>query len=142
LKFITAMVFSVMVTAKPGQDIIYTCLPLFHSAGGLIGTSFLLNGCTMVLRRKFSSSKFFEDCSKHSVTIVQYIGELCRYLLTSPATKFDKAHRVRVAIGNGLRPEIWKDFQDRFKIPEILEFYGVSFKITEYLDTAPTTNGN
>jgi len=57
---------------------------------------------------------------------VQYIGELCRYLLASPPTPFDKAHHVRIAIGNGLRPDIWDQFQTRFNIPEIGEFYGAT----------------
>jgi acyl-CoA synthetase (AMP-forming)/AMP-acid ligase II len=126
LKLLTAMSFASMAEAKPGVDVLYTCLPLFHSAAGVIGCSFLLNGCTMIIRRKFSARTFFEDCTKYNATIVQYIGELCRYLLASAPSKWDKAHKVRVAIGNGLRPEIWKEFQERFNIPEVLEFYGVS----------------
>jgi acyl-CoA synthetase (AMP-forming)/AMP-acid ligase II len=82
----------------------------------------------MVMRRKFSARHFFEDCTKHSVTIIQYIGELCRYLLAAPSTSYSRAHRVRLAMGNGLRPEIWADFQESFRIPEIFEAYGVSLK--------------
>lgn len=115
-----------MSESTAGVDVIYTVLPLFHSAAGVIGVGFLLNGCTMVLRKKFSAGRFFEDCAKHKVTIVQYIGELCRYLLASPPSKYEKEHRVRVAIGNGLRPEIWRDFQTRFNIPQVLEFYGAT----------------
>jgi len=69
---------------------------------------------------------FFQDCAKHNVTVVQYIGELCRYLLATPASEWDKKHKVRIAIGNGLRPEIWDAFQTRFNIPEIGEFYGAT----------------
>jgi acyl-CoA synthetase (AMP-forming)/AMP-acid ligase II len=109
------------------SDIVYTCLPLFHSAGGGLGAGMMfIRGCTMVLRKKFSASKFFEDCTNHQVTVVQYIGELARYLLATPPSKFDRAHKVRIAIGNGLRPEIWLDFQRRFNIPEIGEFYGAT----------------
>ena len=32
----------------------------------------------------------------------------------------------RIAIGNGLRPEIWEQFQERFNVPEIGEFYGAT----------------
>src|SRR5437868_4336203 len=106
------MGFAPITEARPGYDIIYTCLPLFHSAGGLLGVGYLLNGCTMVLRRRFSANRFLDDCANHRVTMVQYIGELCRYLLASPPSPKDKAHHIRIAIGNGLRPEIWKDFQE------------------------------
>jgi len=108
------------------DDIVYTCLPLFHSAGGGIGAGMMvIGGRTLVIRKKFSAKNFFVDCAKHNVTAVQYIGELCRYLLASPPNDLvDRAHKVRIAIGNGLRPEIWEEFQKRFNIPEIGEFYG------------------
>lgn len=108
-------------------DVVYTVLPLFHSAGGGLGIGMMMyKGCTVVLRKKFTAKKFFEDCAKHNVTVVQYIGELCRYLLATPPSEWDHKHKVRIAIGNGLRPEIWDQFQTRFNIPEIGEFYGAT----------------
>lgn len=56
--------------------------------------------------------------------VVQYIGELCRYLLSQPHCPAEKQHSVRIAMGNGLRPQIWNDFQSRFDISNIGEFYG------------------
>lgn len=56
----------------------------------------------------------------------QYIGEICRYLLTVPPSPHDRAHSVRVLIGNGLRPQIWQEFIDRFAIKQVLEFYGAT----------------
>ncbi|XP_022789669.1 long-chain fatty acid transport protein 4-like isoform X1 [Stylophora pistillata] len=107
------------------EDILYCTLPLYHSAGGAIGVgSCLLGGITLVLRKKFSASKFWEDCIKHKVTAIQYIGELCRYLLAQPHFPSEKQHSVRVALGNGLRPQIWNEFQSRFGISKIGEFYG------------------
>ncbi|KAH9259719.1 hypothetical protein BASA82_000243 [Batrachochytrium salamandrivorans] len=108
------------------RDTVYTCLPLFHSAGGGLGAGMMImGGATLVLRRKFSAKAFFPDCVKYKVTVAQYIGELCRYLLASPVnSEFEKKHTIRVAIGNGLRPEIWGEFKQRFNIPEVGEFYG------------------
>eukprot|EP00924_Labyrinthula_sp_SR-Ha-C_P008573 augustus_masked-scaffold_37-processed-gene-0.26-mRNA-1 protein AED:0.01 eAED:0.01 QI:0/-1/0/1/-1/1/1/0/611 len=109
------------------DDIVYTCLPLFHSAGGGLGIGIgLYTGCTVAIARKFSARSFFEDCKKYKATVVQYIGELCRYLLLSPESSADNSHSVRIAIGNGLRPEVWNEFQTRFNIPEIGEFYGAT----------------
>ena len=110
----------------PG-DRMYIVLPLYHSAGGAMalgGT--LLSGATAVLARKFSASRFWEDCVRHDVTAFQYIGELCRYLLNSPSHPDERRHRLRYAVGNGLRPEIWQPFQDRFAVPTIYEFYGAT----------------
>ena len=44
-------------------------------------------GMTIFLRRKFSASQFWDDCRKHDVTVMQYIGETMRYLCNSPKVK-------------------------------------------------------
>ena len=56
--------------------------------------------------------------------VVQYIGELCRFLLAQPPLPTDTQHRVRLALGNGLKPRVWEEFQRRFKVPRVGEFYG------------------
>ncbi|XP_053405486.1 long-chain fatty acid transport protein 2-like isoform X2 [Mercenaria mercenaria] len=109
------------------SDIVYTCTPLYHSAGfglGLINT--LDQGATMVLKRKFSARQYFEDVRKYNVTVIQYIGELCRYLLSVPESPLDGKHKVRVAVGNGLRADIWETFKQRYNIPRICEFFAAT----------------
>lgn len=58
--------------------------------------------------------------------VAQYIGEMCRYVLAVPPKDTDKQHKLRMIYGNGLRPQIWKEFVDRFKIPKVAEFYGAT----------------
>merc|ERR1719191_1167059 len=99
---------------------------MYHSAANLGVTTVIRRGCTMVLRRKFSARNHWSDCAKYNATAMQYIGELCRYLLAAPESKFEKGHRLRLAFGNGLRPEIWDEFQRRFSVPEVGEFYGAT----------------
>ncbi|XP_074386350.1 long-chain fatty acid transport protein 1 isoform X1 [Zonotrichia albicollis] len=109
------------------DDVIYTCLPLYHSAGNIIGVGqCLLHGLTVVIRRKFSASRFWDDCVKYRCTVVQYIGELCRYLLAQPRSPAERRHRVRLAVGNGLRAPLWDPFRERFGIARIGEFYGAT----------------
>lgn len=57
---------------------------------------------------------------------MQYIGEMCRYLLSTPPSPFDKSHTIRMAFGNGLRPDVWQKFKERFNILEIAEFYSAT----------------
>ncbi len=107
------------------RDRVYVSLPLYHSTGGVCGVGVaLLTGASLVLRRKFSASQFWQDCVDHQVTVIVYIGELCRYLVNQPLDPKETAHRVRVGFGNGLRPDIWQDFVTRFQIPRLVEFYG------------------
>ncbi|KAL3866075.1 hypothetical protein ACJMK2_043414 [Sinanodonta woodiana] len=101
------------------DDIFYITLPLYHSSG-------LLLGVTVVLRSKFSASKFWEDCRTHKVTIVIYIGEMLRYLHSRPKEETDRQHCIRCAVGNGLRMDIWGEFRSRFQIPNIVEFYAAT----------------
>lgn len=116
--------FASIARATP-RDRIYCALPLYHTAGGVVTVSSSWHsGAALVLRRKFSASQFWNDCRAHGVTIFQYIGELCRYLLAQPEHADDRRHRVRCAVGNGLRPDIWERFQTRFGIARIVEFYG------------------
>jgi fatty-acyl-CoA synthase len=112
-------------TDANANDRIYVTLPLYHATGGLcaIGAA-LLNGGSVVLRRKFSASHFWSDVVEHGCTMFVYIGELCRYLVNHEPVEDETRHKIRLAFGNGLRPDIWPLMKQRFHIPEILEFYG------------------
>jgi fatty-acyl-CoA synthase len=107
------------------KDKVYITLPLYHGTGGLCGIGqALMTGATAIVRRKFSASAFWDDAVNEQATAIVYIGELCRYLLNSPAHPKERAHRIRTGFGNGLRPEVWQAFLDRFNIPHLCEFYG------------------
>ena len=109
------------------EDRLYDCLPLCHSVGGVVAPCSMLSaGGSVVLAEKFSASQFWGDIVRFDCTAFQYIGELCRYLLKAETTKLETAHRLRLAVGNGLRGDIWEAFAARFAIPQILEFYAAT----------------
>ncbi|XP_013399634.1 long-chain fatty acid transport protein 4 [Lingula anatina] len=109
------------------SDVIYDTLPLYHSAGGILGVGqMIISGCTLVVKKKFSASKFWDDCVAYNCTVIQYIGEICRYLLAQPFRPTETQHQVRLAYGNGLRPQIWEQFVSRFGVKKIGEFYGAT----------------
>jgi fatty-acyl-CoA synthase len=109
------------------SDRIYDPLPLYHSTGGVcaVGLAFFSGG-SLILKRKFSVHEFWGDIHKCQATMFEYIGELCRYLLNAPSSPLEQGHKIRAITGNGLRPEIWRQFQERFAIPRIVEFYGAT----------------
>jgi fatty-acyl-CoA synthase len=109
------------------SDRMYDCLPLYHTAGGLVATgALLLRGGSVVIREKFSAREFWDDIVRWDCTCFQYIGELCRYLINSPPHPQERAHHLRLACGNGLRSDVWPQFKERFKIPKIIEFYAAT----------------
>ena len=108
-------------------DRLYSCLPMYHSVGGVQATGALLAaGGSVVIGDGFSASQFWSDIVRWDCTLFQYIGELCRYLLNGATHPSESKHRIRMCCGNGLRADIWNSFQDRFHIPRILEFYAAT----------------
>jgi fatty-acyl-CoA synthase len=116
--------FAAVTETKPA-DRVYCVLPLYHSTGGLcaVGAA-LLNGAALIVRKRFSATHFWPDVVATEATRFVYIGELCRYLVNQPENPDERAHKLQLAFGNGLRGDVWEEFQTRFRIPKILEFYG------------------
>ncbi|KAI1424916.1 fatty acid transporter protein [Xylaria sp. FL1777] len=116
------------------SDILYTPMPLYHSSALVIGFFQCFEAeATFAIGRKFSTKTFWKDVRKHNATIIQYVGETCRYLMAAkpdidPTTgeNLDKKHNVRLALGNGLRPDVWARFQERFGIEGVGEFYSAT----------------
>jgi fatty-acyl-CoA synthase len=100
---------------------------MYHSVGGVVASGALLvAGGSVAVRSSFSASQFWNDIIRYECTLFQYIGELCRYLLNTAKNPLETQHRIRMCCGNGLRPDIWKNFKSRFRIPKILEFYAAT----------------
>ena len=109
------------------DDIMYISLPLFHSnALHLAWSAAIGGGSAVAIARRFSVRNFWKDIKKFNATCFNYIGEICRYLFNQPPTPEDRNHRVYKICGNGLSPEIWKEFKERFGIREVYEHYGMT----------------
>jgi fatty-acyl-CoA synthase len=114
-------------TRARADDRIYNCLPMYHSNGGVIAVGVALSvGGSCYIRDRFSASEFWSEAIAHDCTLFIYVGELCRYLFNAPPSPRDRAHRIRLCVGNGLRPDIFAAFQSRFGIRDVLEFYAAT----------------
>ncbi|OAA73670.1 AMP-dependent synthetase/ligase [Cordyceps fumosorosea ARSEF 2679] len=122
---------SMLLGRGDGRDVMYTSMPLYHSSAAILSfCATVVSGSTQALGRRFSTKTFWQDVRQHDATGIQYVGETLRYLLAAPPQRdpatgadLDKQHKVTAAIGNGLRPDIWNAFKDRFGIATIAEFY-------------------
>lgn len=111
---------------KP-SDIMYAPLPFYHNnALTVTWASTAAAGAALAMRRKFSASGFWDDIRKFNATAFCYIGELCRYLMNQPPKPNDRDNPAVKCVGNGLRPDIWVQFKERFGIDEVYEFYAAS----------------
>ncbi len=105
-------------------DTVYCCLPLYHATGLLLAAGgALLGGSRLAIAPRFSTRGFWEDVRHTGATVVFYVGELCRYLVLAPPSPLEKSHALRLFVGNGLRPEVWRELLHRFGRVSVLEFY-------------------
>ncbi|CDP89857.1 MULTISPECIES: long-chain-acyl-CoA synthetase FadD6 [Mycolicibacterium] len=117
------------------DDTLYCCLPLYHNNALTVSVGSALNsGAALALGKSFSASRFWDEVIAYGATAFVYIGEICGYLLNQPPKPTDRAHKVRVIVGNGLRPAIWDEFTQRFGIPRVCEFYAASEGNTAFVN--------
>ncbi|KAF8859354.1 long-chain fatty acid transporter-like protein [Acephala macrosclerotiorum] len=104
----------------------YDCMPYYHGTGGVMAISCMMTGLTLCIGKKFSTSRFWGEVRDSRATWITYVGETARYLLAAPPSPLDKDHHVRCMYGNGLRPDVWFKFRERFNVPEVSEFFNSS----------------
>jgi fatty-acyl-CoA synthase len=115
--------FAGLMDVRP-EDRSYSCLPMFHSVGGVVAPgAALVGGASVVIAPRFSARRFWEEIVGWDCTLFHYIGELCRYLVNSDPHPCEADHRLRLCCGNGMRHDVWNAFVQRFRIPRVLEFY-------------------
>ncbi|MBB5912481.1 fatty-acyl-CoA synthase [Nocardia transvalensis] len=118
-----------------GDDTLYCCLPLYHNNALTVALGAVLGArATLAIGRKFSATGFWDEVIANRATGFIYIGELCRYLLNQPERPVEHEHSLRLAVGNGLRPELWDEFRERFRIKRIVEFYASSEGNTAFIN--------
>ncbi len=109
------------------EDRMYVSLPFYHGTAMVVCWGSVLAGqAALIMVRKFSASRFWDEVERHRATAFGYVGELCRYLLDQPARPSDAANPIRVMVGNGLRPSIWQAFKQRFAVERVVELYASS----------------
>ncbi|KAK3671484.1 hypothetical protein LTR78_008583 [Recurvomyces mirabilis] len=119
---------------KPGQtasllrrgrkaDVWYDCMPLYHGTGCTVAIGCLISGLTLAIGRKFSVRNFWPDVHDSHANAFVYVGETARYLLAAPPSRLDRGHKLKAMYGNGMRPDVWLKFQERFGIETVNEFF-------------------
>ena len=86
----------------------------------------IMTGVSLAIGKGFSVRNFWRDVRDSGSTFIVYVGETARYLLAAPPSSLDKEHKVRCMWGNGLRPDVWIPFRERFGVPEVAEFFNSS----------------
>lgn len=79
------------------EDVLYTCLPLFHANALRVSlTAALWSGACVALARRFSASSFWADIRRFGATEFNALGAMANILIQAPPSDQDANHRVRI----------------------------------------------
>ena len=112
--------------ATTADDRLYTCLPLFHGAAAInISLHAIYAGATIVLGKRFSASRFWDEVRRHGVTQFNALGSMLPVLLAQPPSERDRDHPAVRAFAAPAPPEVLHPFEQRFGV-HIVEGYGLT----------------
>ncbi len=104
-------------------DVLYTCLPLFHTNALTAFVQALVSGATFVLGERFSASSFWARVRSCGADITYLLGAMVSILLARRYEPFEQEHRVRVALAPATPARHFDRFRERFGI-QLVEGYG------------------
>jgi crotonobetaine/carnitine-CoA ligase len=105
------------------DDVLYTCLPLFHTNALNTFCQALLAGATYALGPRFSASRFWRRCAEADGTVTYLLGPMVSILLRQPPSAYDRAHRVRIALAPATPAELHEPFRERFGL-QLIDAWG------------------
>ena len=111
------------IALKP-DDILYTCLPLFHINALYVSlpAAMWAEGA-LALGRRFSASRFWDDIRRYHATEFNALGAMIPILMKQPEQPNDKDNPARIVLSAACPAALWKRFEERFNV-RIIEFYG------------------
>jgi carnitine-CoA ligase len=107
---------------EPG-DVLYTCLPLFHTNALNTFCQALLAGATFALGPRFSASRYWGRCAEADGTVTYLLGPMVSILLRQAPSSADRAHRVRIALAPATGAELHEPFRERFGV-QLIDGWG------------------
>ncbi|NUP74389.1 MAG: AMP-binding protein, partial [Sinomonas sp.] len=105
------------------EDVLYTCLPLFHTNAVNAFTQALVSGAEYVIGPRFSASRFWTDAAAANATFTYLLGAMVSILASKPASEHDREHSVKAALAPATPAGLLTEFKDRFGVI-LMDGYG------------------
>lgn len=128
-----------------GDSVQYNCVPLYLNSGFCVCFgSMIISGSTMVLRPRFSVSRFWSEVRRYKADFWMAIGEMARYLYRQPPHPDDTDNPLKVMLCNGMWGNLIEPFKERFNLEHVIELYGTSEGVGVFVnyDETPGMCGN
>ena len=98
------------------EDVLYTCLPLFHTNALNACIQALVHGARFVVGPRFSASRFWERVAAADATVTYLLGAMVSILAKTGEAPAERRHRLRVALAPATPPQLYDVFRDRFGV--------------------------
>ena len=121
----SAMNYSLIMDITP-DDVVFTCLPLFHSNAMVMGVyPAMIQGAKVVVEEKYSASNFWKWMKDFKITKFNLVGVMSYFMWNAPVVPEEKEHEVKLVLGSPAPHDIIEDFMERFGI-KFMEGYGLT----------------
>lgn len=108
------------------DDILYTCLPLFHvNAQTLTIMAAVSADASVALGDRFSASGFWDEAAHYKATWTNFIGAMVTILWKQAPAPRDTAHALKYANSVATPAAIWRPFEERFHL-KLIEVYALT----------------
>jgi crotonobetaine/carnitine-CoA ligase len=105
------------------RDVLYTCLPLFHTNALNAPFHALAAGASFVAGERFSASQFWCRVAANRATVTYLLGVMVQILAERDPAPLDSAHLVRRALAPATPAALTNPFFERFGIT-LVDAYG------------------
>ena len=121
----SAMNYSLVMDITP-DDVVFTCLPLFHSNAMVMGVyPAMIQGAKVVVEEKYSASNFWKWMKDFKITKFNLVGVMSYFMWNAPVVPEENEHNVKLVLGSPAPHDIIVEFMERFGI-KFMEGYGLT----------------
>jgi putative long chain acyl-CoA synthase len=123
-RWVTSALGTASSAALSAADTVYSVTPLYHPSGLMVSVgAAIAGGARLAMASRFEPATFWEEVRRYGVTVTSYTWTLLHDLVEAPPQPGERHHPVRLFIGSGMPPNLWRRVQRRFAPARVVEFY-------------------
>jgi len=117
----------VCLTRLTDADTYLTCTPLFHgNAQFMAAYPALIAGARIVVRPKFSASRWVDHLRENQVTVTNLIGVMMDFVWKQPARSDDADNLLRCVYSAPTASSVLEEFMARFGVEAFVDAFGLT----------------
>jgi putative long chain acyl-CoA synthase len=123
-RWATSAYVAATAAALTPRDTVYSMSPLWHASGLLLTTAApIASGARLAMATRFDPDSFWAEVRRYGVTVVPYTWTMLHSLVTADPQLEEHNHPIRLFVGSGMPPGLWRRVEERFGPAVVLELY-------------------